>query len=89
MVTATFPGAFSISACFCVAPFLVLLGGMTDRGRHRLSLVLALIGALAILAHVSNQFRIAGMSGNLPAFEKSRPNIEDWPRHHHVSGSIG
>ena len=62
---------------------------MTDRGKHRLSLVLALIGALAILAQVSDQFRIARLSGNLPAFEKSTPNIQDWPRHHPPSGPIG
>jgi hypothetical protein len=62
---------------------------MTDRGKHRLSLVLALVGALVILAHVSDQFRIARLSGNLPAFEKSSPNIQDWPRHHPTSGPLG
>jgi len=62
---------------------------MTDRAKHRLSLVLALVGAMAIFAHVSNQFRIARLSGNLPAFQKATPHLQDWPRHHTPAGSEG
>jgi hypothetical protein len=62
---------------------------MTERAKHRLSLVLALIGAMVIIAHVSNQFRIARLSGNLPAFQKASPNLPDWPRFHTPLGSEG
>jgi hypothetical protein len=62
----------------------ILLGscrGMTDTARPRLSLLLAIIGALMMATHLLGDFWLARFSRNLPAFQKSTPELHDWPRH--------
>ena len=55
---------------------------MTDLTRHRLSLFLAIVGALTVMAHGWDNFRImrSGM-GSLPKFEQSAPDVSDWQVH--------
>jgi hypothetical protein len=58
---------------------------MTDLQRIRLSLALAIFGALTIAAHswTTLQFDVFGRI-NLPTFERSAPGLSDWPIHQHL-----
>ncbi len=53
---------------------------MTDLTRHRLSLLLAILGALTIVAQTWNNLALM-RSGTLPAFHQSLPDIREWPVH--------
>jgi hypothetical protein len=54
---------------------------MTDLTRHRLSLLLAILGALTIVAQTWNNLSSMRSSGTLPAFHRSLPDIREWPIH--------
>jgi hypothetical protein len=54
---------------------------MTAPQAHRLSLLLALAGALLMLA--TTWLRLAPRDLDLPPFETSRPALPDWPTHKH------
>jgi hypothetical protein len=56
--------------------------GMTDAVRHKLSLLLALVGVMMMLGCLSGNLWLGSVSRNMPAFEKSSPEIPDWPNHH-------
>ena len=55
---------------------------MTDKARHQLSLLLALLGVVMIIGCFSGNLWFARVTRNMPAFEKSSPAIPDWPHHH-------
>jgi hypothetical protein len=56
--------------------------GMTEAATHRLSLLLAIIGATLMVANTLSDVWLPRLSkNNLPAFEKSHPELRDWPRH--------
>jgi hypothetical protein len=55
---------------------------MTDTARHKLSLVLAIVGVMMMLACLSGNLWLGSVSRNMPAFQKSSPEIPDWPNHH-------
>ena len=55
---------------------------MTDKGRHQLSLLLALLGVLMMFGYLSGNLWLGSVTRNMPAFEKSSPAIPDWPNHH-------
>jgi hypothetical protein len=57
---------------------LGLSSDMTEKAMHRLSLVLALAGALMVFTRVYSDFWFSPV---LPAFEKSSPNLTEWPQH--------
>jgi hypothetical protein len=55
---------------------------MTEPARHRLSLVLALVGALTVILQLSADLWLErAAAAALPAFEKSAPAVRDWPGH--------
>ena len=54
---------------------------MTDQARHKLSLLLALLGVLMMLGCFSGNLWLGSVTRNMPAFEKSSPEIPDWPTH--------
>lgn len=57
---------------------------MSDKATYRLSLVLAVFGALLIAAQVSGRLLTARDTSNLPAFQKSSPSVPDWPSHQYL-----
>ena len=55
---------------------------MTDLTRYRLSLLLAIFGAMTVIAHGLDGLRTAGYGQlNLPTFEQSAPDVAEWPLH--------
>jgi hypothetical protein len=53
---------------------------MTDLTRYRLSLLLAIFGALTVMAH-----SMAGLGRvNLPTFTRSAPDVQEWPVHQYL-----
>jgi hypothetical protein len=56
--------------------------GVTDRGRHRLCLLLMLAGALLIAASANASFLLDLTSDALPRFETTKPELPGWPVHH-------
>jgi len=58
---------------------------MADSSRYRLSLVLALVGALTVLAHTWSTFPLRHFSGSdLPTFQRSVPDVREWPVHQYL-----
>jgi hypothetical protein len=57
---------------------------MTDQTRHRLTLLLAFAGSLAIVLHLSAGFLDQARAGRMPVFEKSAPDVRDWPGHFYL-----
>jgi hypothetical protein len=54
---------------------------VSKRPQHRLCLALAVFGALLItLTALARSARMA-TDHTLPAFNRSRPALQDWPRH--------
>jgi len=56
---------------------------VTEKSQHRLTLVLAFIGALLIVVLVSGSI-INRNSAQMPGFMKSMPALPDWPTHQHL-----
>jgi hypothetical protein len=54
---------------------------MDDRRHHRASLLLALIGALLMLAAAADRVARTATDETLPRFKTSQPALPDWPRH--------
>jgi len=58
---------------------------MADSSRYRLSLVLALVGALTVLAHTWSNFALGRFSGSdLPTFHRQAPDVLEWPVHQYL-----
>jgi hypothetical protein len=58
---------------------------MTELQRYRLSLTLAFLGALTVVAYSWTNLQLARMSKlNLPTFERSAPGLQDWPSHQYL-----
>jgi hypothetical protein len=55
---------------------------MTEPARHRLSLLLAIAGTLTVVLQLSADLWLDNAAAlRLPAFEKSAPDVRDWPGH--------
>lgn len=58
---------------------------MTEPARHRLSLLLAIAGTLTVVLQLSADLWLEHAAAlRLPAFEKSAPDLRDWPGHLHL-----
>ena len=58
---------------------------MTELTRYRLSLALALAGALLMAANSWSKLELGFSSRtNLPTFERSAPGLKDWPTHQYL-----
>lgn len=58
---------------------------MTELTRYRLSLALALTGALMMAAHSWSDLQLGFFSRTaLPKFERSAPGLKDWPTHQYL-----
>jgi len=56
---------------------------MSDPIRYRLSLVLALVGALTVFAQAWSNLAVGRFSGaDLPTFRHSAPAVREWPVPH-------
>jgi hypothetical protein len=55
---------------------------MTEPTRHRLSLLLAIAGTLTVVLQLSaNLWLERVVALRLPAYEKSAPDVREWPGH--------
>jgi hypothetical protein len=54
---------------------------MTEPTRHRLTLLLAIAGALTIVLQLSVTYWGEGLGSTMPVFHKSAPDVRDWPGH--------
>jgi hypothetical protein len=58
---------------------------MTELTQSRLALLLAIFGAVIVMAHTWNDLRENRFSRvNLPKFERSAPNVPEWPVHQYL-----
>ena len=55
---------------------------MTDLTPYRLSLLVALVGVLTVIAHTWNLDRVGRV--NSPTFERSAPDVREWPVHQYL-----
>jgi hypothetical protein len=56
---------------------------MTEMTQYRLSLALAIFGALTVLAHSWGNLVMANRI-NLPTFVQSAPDVHEWPVHQYL-----
>ena len=58
---------------------------MTDLTQYRLSLILAIAGALTVLVHTVDTLGLAHFHHiNLPRFVQSAPDVREWPVHQYL-----
>ena len=58
---------------------------MTDLTQYRLSLVLAIAGALTVLVHTVETVRLNHFHQiKLPRFVQSAPDVREWPVHQYL-----